>query len=138
MKNLLPETVEVAGEVVHKRLAGHLNFESRETFTGDPLLKSEVVGSYDNSIETKFEGTAQVDGLTVWTSNGEVPFADMLLDFVQIGAITMEQVEFSLRQKQKDQEASLATLFKAKDGNIYLGEGALNYRDERLAKLENV
>lgn len=138
MKNLLPETVEVAGEVVHKRLAGHLNFETRETFTGDPLLKSEVVGSYDNSIETKFEGTAQVDGLTVWTSNGEVPFADMLLDFVQIGAITMEQVEFSLRQKQKDQEASLATLFKAKDGNIYLGEGALNYRDERLAKLENV
>ena len=138
MKNLLPQTVEVAGEVVHKRLAGHLNFESRETFTGDPLLKSEVVGSYDNSIETKFEGTAQVDGLTVWTSNGEVPFADMLLDFVQIGAITMEQVEFSLRQKQKDQEASLATLFRAKDGNLYLGEDSLNYRDERLAKLENV
>ena len=138
MKNLLPETVEVAGEVVHKRLAGHLNFETRETFTGDPLLKSEVVGSYDNSIETKFEGTAQVDGLTVWTSNGEVPFADMLLDFVQIGAITMEQVEFSLRQKQKDQEASLATLFRAKDGNLYLGEDSLNYRDERLAKLENV
>ena len=138
MKNLLPQTVEVAGEVVHKRLAGHLNFEARETFTGDPLLKSEVVGSYDNSIETKFEGTAQVDGLTVWTSNGEVPFADMLLDFVQIGAITMEQVEFSLRQKQKDQEASLATLFRAKDGNLYLGEDSLNYRDERLAKLENV
>ncbi len=138
MKNLLPETVEVAGEVVHKRLAGHLNFGTRETFTGDPLLKSEVVGSYDNSIETKFEGTAQVDGLTVWTSNGEVPFADMLLDFVQIGAITMEQVEFSLRQKQKDTEASLATLFRAKDGNLYLGEGSLNYRDERLAKLENV
>ncbi len=138
MKNLLPQTVEVAGEVVHKRLAGHLNFESRETFTGDPLLKSEVVGSYDNSIETKFERTAQVDGLTVWTSNGEVPFADMLLDFVQIGAITMEQVEFSLRQKQKDQEASLATLFRAKDGNLYLGEDSLNYRDERLAKLENV
>ena len=111
MKNLLPQTVEVAGEVVHKRLAGHLNFESRETFTGDPLLKSEVVGSYDNSIETKFEGTAQVDGLTVWTSNGE---------------------------KQKDTEASLATLFRAKDGNLYLGEGSLNYRDERLAKLENV
>ena len=128
MKNLLPQKVEVAGEVVTK-------LGTRETFTGDPLLKSEVVGSYDNSIETKFEGTAQVDGLTVWTSNGEVPFADMLLDFVQIGAITMEQVEFSLRQKQKDQEASLATLFKAKDGNLYLGEDALNYRDDRLAKI---
>ncbi len=46
--------------------------------------------SHDNSVETSFEGTAQVDGLTVWKSNGEVPFADMLLDFVQIGAITFE------------------------------------------------
>lgn len=30
---------------------------------------------------------------------------------------------------------SLATLFRAKDGNIYLGEDALNYRAERLAKI---
>ena len=60
----------------------------------------------------------------------------MLLDFVQIGAITFEQAEFSLIQKQKDQDASLETLFRADDGNIYLGEGALDYRDERLAKIE--
>ena len=92
--------------------------------------------SYDNSIETKFLDTAQVDGLTVWKSNGEVPFADMLLDFVQIGAITFEQAEFSLLQKQKDQSASLDTLFRADDGNVYLGEGALDYRQERLAKIE--
>ena len=59
----------------------------------------------------------------------------MLLDFVQIGAITLEQAEFSLIQKQKDQSASLDTLFRADDGNIYLGEGALDYRDERLAKI---
>ena len=59
----------------------------------------------------------------------------MLLDFVQIGAITLEQAEFSLIQKNKDQAASLETLFRADDGNIYLGEGALDYRDERLAKI---
>ena len=91
---------------------------------------------WDKSVEQNFENTAQVDGLTVWKSNGEVPFADMLLDFVQIGAITLEQAEFSLIQKQKDQSASLETLYRADDGNIYLGEGALNYRDERLAKIE--
>ena len=84
----------------------------------------------------KFEDTAQVDGLTVWKSNGEVPFADMLLDFVQIGAITFEQAEFSLIQRAKDDAASLATLFRADDGNIYLGEDALGYRDERLAKIK--
>ena len=45
----------------------------------------------------------------------------MLLDFVQIGAI-FEQAEFSLIQKQKDEEA---LGYRADDGNIYLGEGAL-------------
>ena len=114
--------------------------DENKTFTGDVLYKSQIRTapsgySYDNSIETKFQDTAQVDGLTVWKSNGEVPFADMLLDFVQIGAITFEQAEFSLIQKQKDQSASLDTLFRADDGNIYLGEGALDYRDERLAKI---
>ena len=60
----------------------------------------------------------------------------MLLDFVQIGAITFEQAEFSLEQKAKDDEASLATLFRHTDGNIYLGENALDYREERLAKIK--
>ena len=59
----------------------------------------------------------------------------MLLDFVQIGGITLEQAEFSLLQRQKDASASLETLYRADDGNIYLGEGALAYRDERLAKI---
>ena len=114
--------------------------DENKTFTGNVLYKNQIRTapsgySHDNSIETNFEGTAQVDGLTVWKSNGEVPFADMLLDFVQIGAITFEQAEFSLLQKQKDQDASLETLFRADDGNIYLGEGALDYREERLAKI---
>ena len=60
----------------------------------------------------------------------------MLLDFVQIGAITLEQAEFSAIQKNKDASASLETLYRAEDGNIYLGEDSLQYRDERLAKIE--
>ena len=139
---ILDNTVIIAGETVNKErwgMAAH--HDENKTFTGNVLYKSQIRTapsgySHDNSVETSFEGTAQVDGLTVWTSNGEVPFADMLLDFVQIGAITLEQAEFSLIQKQKDQSASLDTLFRADDGNIYLGEGALGYRDERLAKLE--
>tara|TARA_B100001564_G_scaffold194853_1_gene163747 strand:+ start:564 stop:995 length:432 start_codon:yes stop_codon:yes gene_type:complete len=138
---ILDNTVIIAGETVNKErwgMAAH--HDENKTFTGDVLYKSQIRTapsgySYDNSIETKFQDTAQVDGLTVWKSNGEVPFADMLLDFVQIGAITLEQAEFSLIQKQKDQSASLDTLFRADDGNIYLGEGALAYRDERLAKI---
>ena len=141
---ILDDTVIIAGETVNKErwgMAAH--HDENKTFTGDVLYKSQIRTapsgySYDNSIETKFQDTAQVDGLTVWKSNGEVPFADMLLDFVQIGAITFEQAEFSLLQKQKDQDASLETLFRADDGNIYLGEGALDYREERLAKLAEV
>jgi len=141
---ILDNQVIIAGETVNKErwgMAAH--HDENKTFTGDVLYKSQIRTapsgySYDNSIETKFQDTAQVDGLTVWKSNGEVPFADMLLDFVQIGAITFEQAEFSLIQKQKDQSASLDTLFRADDGNIYLGEGALDYRDERLAKLAEV
>ena len=138
---MLKDTVEIAGETVRKErfgLAAHPDVN--KTFTGNVLFKSQLREheTYDNSIETNFQNTAQVDGLTVWKSNGEVPFADMLLDFVQIGAITFEQAEFSLIQKQKDQSASLDTLFRADDGNIYLGEGALDYREERLAKIAEV
>ena len=132
----LDNEVTIAGETVRKERYGMASIhDENKTFTGDVLYKDQVRNSYDNSIETKFQDTAQVDGLTVWKNNGEVPFSDMLLDFVQIGAITFEQAEFSLIQKQKDQSASLDTLFRADDGNIYLGEGALAYRDERLAKI---
>ena len=141
---MLKDTVEIAGETVRKErfgLAAH--HDVNKTFTGNVLYKNQIRTapsgySHDNSIETNFEGTAQVDGLTVWKSNGEVPFSDMLLDFVQIGAITFEQAEFSLIQKNKDQSASLETMFRADDGNIYLGEGALDYREERLAKIAEV
>ena len=138
---ILDNEVTIAGETVRKERYGMASIhDENKTFTGNVLYKNQIRTapsgySHDNSIETNFEGTAQVDGLTVWTSNGEVPFADMLLDFVQIGAITLEQAEFSLLQKQKDQDASLETLFRADDGNIYLGEGALDYREERLAKI---
>jgi len=134
---MLADQVKIAGETVRKQRFGMASVrDENKTFTGDVLFTEQKQNDFQKSIEEKFQDTAQVDGLTVWTSNGEVPFADMLLDFVQIGAITFEQAEFSLIQKQKDEEASLATLFRADDGNIYLGEGALDYRDERLAKIQ--
>lgn len=134
--HILKDMVKIAGEVVTKERFGlaSINPENR-TFTGDVLFTNQKQNDFSKSIEEKFQDTAQVDGLTVWKSNGEVPFADMLLDFVQIGAITFEQAEFSLLQKQKDDSAALETLFRNEDGMIVLGEGALNYRDERLAKL---
>ena len=132
----LEDIVEIAGETVRKERFGMASMnDDHKTFTGDVLYTSQKGNNFSKSIEEKCQDTAQVDGLTVWKSNGEVPFADMLLDFVQIGAITVEQAEFSVLQKQKDASASLDTLFRADDGNIYLGEGALNYRDERLAKI---
>ena len=139
---ILDNEVKIAGETVTKERYGMASIhDENKTFTGDVLftdqLRADPNGNiWDKSIEMQFEKTAQVDGLTVWRSNGEVPFADMLLDFVQIGAITLEQAEFSLIQKNKDQVKSLATLFRHTDGNIYLGEGALDYRQERLAKIE--
>ena len=138
---ILDNEVTIAGETVRKERYGMAaHHDENKTFTGYVLftdqLRADSNGNiWDKSVEQNFENTAQVDGLTVWKSNGEVPFADMLLDFVQIGAITLEQAEFSLIQKNKDQAASLETLFRADDGNIYLGEGALDYRDERLAKI---
>ena len=133
----LEDTIEIAGETVRKQRFGMASTnDDHKTFTGDVLYTSQKGNNFSKSIEEKFEDTAQVDGLTVWKSNGEIPFADMLLDFVQIGAITPIQAEFSLLQKQEDDKESLETLFRADDGNVYLGEGALDYRAERLAKLE--
>ena len=139
---ILANEVTIAGETVRKERYGMASIhDENKTFTGDVLftdqLRADPNGNiWDKSIEMKFQDTAQVDGLTVWKSNGEVPFADMLLDFVQIGAITLEQAEFSLIQKNKDSEKSLSTLFRHTDGNLYLAEDALDYRQERLAKIE--
>ena len=139
---ILDRQIEIAGETQTKQRFGMASIhDTNKTFTGDVLftdqLRADPNGNiFSSSIEQKFEDTAQVDGLTVWKTNGEVPFADMLLDFVQIDAITFEQAEFSTIQKNKDSEASLDTLFRADDGNVYLGEGALDYREERLAKIK--
>ena len=101
----LEDTIEIAGETVRKQRFGLANsYDANRTFTGDVLFTTQKLNDFQKSIEEKFEDTAQVDGLTVWKSNGEVPFADMLLDFVQIGRITFEQAEFSLLQKQKDEK----------------------------------
>ena len=139
---ILDNKIKIAGETQTKERFGMASiYDTNKTFTGDVLftdqLRADPNGNiWGTSIEQKFQDTAQVDGLTVWKSNGEVPFSDMLLDFVQIGAITLEQAEFSAIQKNKDASASLETLYRAEDGNIYLGEDSLQYRDERLAKIE--
>lgn len=139
---ILDNKIKIAGETQTKERFGMASIhDTNKTFTGDVLftdqLRADPNGNiWGTSIEQKFQDTAQVDGLTVWKSNGEVPFSDMLLDFVQIGAITLEQAEFSAIQKNKDASASLETLYRAEDGNIYLGEDSLQYRDERLAKIE--
>ena len=131
------DTVEIAGETVRKERFGMASVHDvNKTFTGYVLYTSEKTPNASRSVEENFANTAQVDGLTVWKSNGAVPFSDMLLDFVQIGAITLEQAEFSAIQKNKDASASLDTLYRAEDGNIYLGEDSLKYRDERLAKIK--
>ena len=44
-----------------------------------------------------------MDDVVVWRSNGQIPFADMLLDFVQIGQIDMEMAERSANQKNVEQ-----------------------------------
>ena len=117
---ILENTVEIAGETVTKQRFGLASInDENKTFTGDVLFTSQKSNDFSKSIEEKFEDTAQVDGLTVWKSNGAIPFADMLLDFVQIGAITLEQAEFSILQRQKDDSASLDGLYRAEDGNIY-------------------
>ena len=133
----LDNKITIAGETCTKERFGLASInDANKTFTGYTLYASEKRPNASKSVEEWFEGSVQVDGLTVWKSNGEVPFSDMLLDFVQIGAITLEQAEFSALQKNVDQSASLETLYRAEDGNVYLGEGALAYRDERLAKIE--
>ena len=133
----LDNKITIAGETCTKERFGLASInDANKTFTGYTLYTSEKRPNASKSVEEWFEGSVQVDGLTVWKSNGEVPFSDMLLDFVQIGAITLEQAEFSALQKSVDQSASLETLYRAEDGNVYLGEGALAYRDERLAKIE--
>lgn len=117
MQTFETNVVEISGEKVVRSRFG--------TFTGEK----------ETSIPEKFEQTVQVEGLTVWRSNGEVPFSDMLLDFVSLGKITFEQAEFSALQRKKDAESSLATLFRGSKGDLFLGECALGYREERLAKI---
>ena len=84
MQTFETNVVEIAGEKVVRSRFG--------TFTGEK----------ETAIPEKFERTVQVEGLTVWRSNGEVPFSDMLLDFVSLGKITFEQAEFSALQRKKD------------------------------------
>ena len=91
---MLANEVKIAGETIRKQRFGMASVhDENKTFTGDVHFTNQKKNDFGKSIEEKFQDTAQVDGLTVWKSNGEVPFPDMLLDFVQIGANVFEQAE---------------------------------------------
>ena len=68
---MLEDMVKIAGETVRKERFGLANSNpDHRTFTGDVLFTSQKGNNFSKSIEEKFEDTAQVDGLTVWKSNG--------------------------------------------------------------------
>ena len=138
--NILPNEITIAGKTETKEKFGFAaTHDENKTFTCEVLftnqLRADANGNiWDKSIEQRFNETAQVDGLTVWKSNGEIPFADMLLDFVQIGAITFEQAEFSLIQKAKDEIKDVRE--KISNGLVTFADAAREFSDEKETKFE--
>ena len=125
----LPNEIYIAGVTKIKR----------KTFTGNVLFKNEIGVapngySHDDSIETSWEDAKIVDGVVVWRSNGQIPFADMLLDFVQIGKITLGQAHMSAEQKDIEQSAALDHLMVNARGEVCLGAEAFEDYEARADK----
>jgi len=102
---LLENTVEINGQTINKERFGMASInDDCKTFTGYVLFTSQKAKQgYSKSVEENFEDTAMTaDGYVVWKSNGSIPFADMLLDFVQIDAIDMDTAKRSIVHRQKD------------------------------------
>ena len=82
---ILDNEVTIAGETVRKERYGMASIhDENKTFTGYVLftnqLRADSNGNiWDKSVEQNFENTAQVDGLTVWTSNGAVSYTHLTL-----------------------------------------------------------
>ena len=80
----LDNEVTIAGETVRKERFGMASIhDENKTFTGDVLFTDQLRAApngniWGTSIEQKVQDTAQVAGITVGKSNGEVPFSDML------------------------------------------------------------
>ena len=140
----LPNEIYIGGETKSKKTLGMTDHRKQFdlTFTGNPLLRSQVkvvdygthVYSHDNSIETNWEETKIVDGVVVWKKSGNIPFADMLLDFVQLGAITLGVAHMSAEQKDIEQSASLEHLMVNDRGEICLAAEAFKVSEARAEK----
>lgn len=130
------DKITLNGETYTKARFGLASINDKnKTFTGDVLYKKDAP-QFGKSIEEKWEDAAQLrSGLVIWRSNGAVPFADMLLDFHQIGKLTLLEVEQSIRQREKDEIIALDLLERDEQGRLWLAENALDYRDERLEEL---
>ena len=135
---MLPNEVTLNGKVERKEQFGMASVhDENKTFTGNVLFKSQVRGSYDDSVETKWEKNGAIlDGIVIWNTNGEVPFSDMLLDFVQIGVIDLETAERSAAQREKDDKVAMDQLYVNDEGRLVWD--SIPYRDERMAKLAEV
>ena len=144
---ILDNTVTIAGEEVTKEKFGRAaTCELHRTFTGNVLFTKDLSSleqNFDKSVEQKFADAhvAEVDGVEIcfWKTNGGIPFSDMLLDFVQIGAITWETAFNSVKQRQAEDETSLS--FIKEDGMIrFMADWEVIdfWRDKRLATMEAV
>jgi hypothetical protein len=140
----LPNEIYIAGNYVSKEQFGMTDHRKKfeKTFTGNPLLRSQVqvvdygthVYSRDNSIEKNWEEAKIVDGVVVWKKSGNIPFSDMLLDFVMLGAITLGVAHMSAEQKAIEQSASLEHLMLNELGEVCLGAEAFEVSEARADK----
>ena len=144
---ILANTVEINGQTIKKERFGFAATDDNyKTFTGDVLFTSQKAKQgWSQSIEEKFEDAVVVDDIVYWKSNGAIPFADMILDFVQIDAISPMVGELSIRTRQEDdtnfwKEYGLPVLGD-ESGTVTKNEAvrrAFARRDERKARIEEV
>lgn len=101
---ILANTVEINGQSINKERFGFAATDDNyKTFTGDVLFTSQKAKKgWSQSIEEKFNDAKVLGGVVYWKSNGAIPFADMILDFVQIDAISMDIAEATITARQKD------------------------------------
>ena len=144
---ILENTVEINGQTINKERFGMASInDDCKTFTGYVLFTSQKAKQgYSKSVEENFEDAVVVDDIVYWKSNGAIPFADMILDFVQIDAISPMVGELAIRTRQEDdtnfwKEYGLPVLGD-ESGTVTKNEAvrrAFARRDERKARIEEV
>ena len=144
---LLEDTVVINGETIKKERFGMASIkDEHKTFTGDVLFtRQKSKKGYSKSVEEHFEDAVVVDNIVHWKSNGAIPFADMILDFVQIEAISQMVGEISIRARQEE-DSNFWKLYGLpvkgdESGTVTKNEAvkrAFARRDERKARIEEV